>query len=415
MKAKFYIGILSAMILSVLPVKAQYADSRDYRGGEAGIVINNYYDNYDYYYTSRINRFHRSYAVFDYYSPVFTDTYWYTFQPFSWGISIYGGSRFGFRYAVNYPVYYSGWGYNDWYDPYYGSSWYNGYDPYYNSWYSPVMININIGNWWRHNHLWRNNYWGWNRNHYYWHNDYRPFYNTYNYHNSYYASGYSSGDYVDRDRSREYNRTTPGVQSRREGSVPSGPAIDRKNERVNQSANPSGNPRSNRTNATNPSRTQAGTRSPNVQRRNLPEYSAGRTQRTASATVSRPSPSGGATVSQSRSSAPSRTTTMSQSRSSSPSRSATMSQSRSSSVSRGSAVSPSRSSTNSRTATMSQSRSSSSSRGATMSQTRSSSQSRGATMSQSRSSSSRSVSKSSGTTSRSSSKSSDSSQGSRRR
>ena len=59
MKAKYYIGILSALILAVLPAKSQYADSRDFRNDEAGIVINNYYDDYDYYYSSRINRFHR--------------------------------------------------------------------------------------------------------------------------------------------------------------------------------------------------------------------------------------------------------------------------------------------------------------------------------------------------------------------
>jgi len=41
MKAKFYTGILSALILAVLPAKAQYADSRDFRNDEAGVVINN--------------------------------------------------------------------------------------------------------------------------------------------------------------------------------------------------------------------------------------------------------------------------------------------------------------------------------------------------------------------------------------
>src|SRR4030042_7004207 len=106
MKAKFYIGIISALLLAGSPVAAQFADD------------------YDYYYASRINRFHRSYAAFDYYSPVFTETYYYNYRPFSWGISIYGGGGFGFGlgHSYRYPVYNYGW-----YDPYYGSSLYWGY------------------------------------------------------------------------------------------------------------------------------------------------------------------------------------------------------------------------------------------------------------------------------------------------
>ena len=61
------------------------------------VVVNNYYDDYDYYFSSRINRFHRSYTAFDYYAPVFTDSYWYNYQPYSWGVSIYGGGGFGLR------------------------------------------------------------------------------------------------------------------------------------------------------------------------------------------------------------------------------------------------------------------------------------------------------------------------------
>jgi len=109
MKAKIYLGLLSALTMAVLPGKAQYADNRDFRNDETGLVINNYYyDNYDYYYASRINRFHRSYAAFDYYSPVFTDIYWYNYRPFTWGVSIYGRSALGFGYSINFPIYY-GW------------------------------------------------------------------------------------------------------------------------------------------------------------------------------------------------------------------------------------------------------------------------------------------------------------------
>ncbi|HBE41269.1 MAG TPA: hypothetical protein DDW27_08705, partial [Bacteroidales bacterium] len=209
MKAKYYIGMLSALALALMNANGQYADSRDFMNDEAGIVINNYYyDNYDYYYTSRINRFHRSYAAFDYYSPVFTEIYWYNYRPFSWGISIYGRSGIGFGYSINFPVCY-GWRYYDWYDPYYGYydpyyySWYDsywgnpyyyGYNPFYSAWYSPVVININLGYRWR-NHYWYGHNYGYRHN--YWYSNFRPAYYTYNYrdYNRYSSTRYSYRDY----------------------------------------------------------------------------------------------------------------------------------------------------------------------------------------------------------------------------
>ncbi len=214
MKAKFYIGIISALLLAGSPMAAQFADNSGFRDDNTGLVVNNYYYNdYDYYFASRINRFHRSYAAFDYYSPMFTETYWYNYRPYSWGTSIYGGGGFGFgfRYSYRYPIYsYS------WYDPYFGSSWYWDYDPFYYSWYSPVIININIGP------RWRNYYSGWygyNR----WYNNYnRPVYyssDNYRYNN---ATRYSSRDYPYRNRSDDYNRSNSGEISRRAGTSSSG-------------------------------------------------------------------------------------------------------------------------------------------------------------------------------------------------
>ena len=124
MKAKLYIGIISALLLAGTPMAAQFADYNGYRNDNTRMIINNYYyDDYDYYFASRINRFHRSYAVFDYYSPLFTETYWYNYRPYSWGISIYGGLGF---VHYRYPVYNYGW-----YDPYFGYSWYWDYDADY--------------------------------------------------------------------------------------------------------------------------------------------------------------------------------------------------------------------------------------------------------------------------------------------
>ena len=58
-------------------------------------ITNNYYDEddyYDYYYTSRIRRFHRDlYCGWGYYDPFYTNLYWYDYNPYNWGVSIYMG------------------------------------------------------------------------------------------------------------------------------------------------------------------------------------------------------------------------------------------------------------------------------------------------------------------------------------
>jgi hypothetical protein len=178
MKAKLYIGILSAVLLPGFLAQSQIADSRYSNNNDAGLVINNYYDNYDYYYASRINRFHRSFSAFSYYSPIFTDSYWYNYEPYTWGLSIYGGGGIGFGLTYNYPFYnygdnwnyplfnnYYSWGY----DPYY-----YGYNPfYYNRWYSPLVMNFGIRNYRTHN------YYNWyDRNHRDY--DFRSVHNNYN-------------------------------------------------------------------------------------------------------------------------------------------------------------------------------------------------------------------------------------------
>lgn len=214
MKAKYYIGILSVLLLTGSTLKAQTADMRDFRNDGARIVVNNYYDDYDFYFSSRINRFHRSYSAFNYYAPVFTDTYWYNYKPYSWGLSIYGGGGFGIGYSYNYPVYNYEYD-NGWYDPYFGSSYYRGYDPfYYNNWYRPVVINIGIRNRWSGNHN------GWySHNNYRGYNDYRPVHNRYNNYNNNSNSHYSSPKRPDRNSEPSSGnvsrRVAPSVNSPR--------------------------------------------------------------------------------------------------------------------------------------------------------------------------------------------------------
>jgi hypothetical protein len=207
MKAKNYIGILSILLLSTSTIKAQRDDSGYNRNDDARLVVNNYYDNNDYNYTSRINRFHRSYAAFDYYSPVFTDSYLYNYRPFSLGLGLFGGLRFGLGFSFNYPDYDYGYdsGYGDYYgyDPYYGNN-YWGYNPfYYSGWYSPFIFSFNFGN------RWRNNYYGWNGyNHYHDRYDYRP--DNYRYQDShgYYSNRYSSSSTSRRNPGNNSGRST---------------------------------------------------------------------------------------------------------------------------------------------------------------------------------------------------------------
>jgi len=204
MKSKLYIGIITAALLPGLIVQAQIDESRDFRNDDANTIVNNYY-NYDYYYSSRINRFHRSFVTFDYYAPLFTDSFWYNYEPSSWGLSIYGGTRLGLGFSFNYPLY------NDfsWNYPYYGGSYYWGYDPfYYNRWYSPVVLNLGI--WSR----WNRNYYSW-QGHNRWNYEYKPVYNNFR---DYRLNDYSSNSYYSRHRESVNNNSPISNVSRREGS-----------------------------------------------------------------------------------------------------------------------------------------------------------------------------------------------------
>ncbi|MBP8959684.1 MAG: hypothetical protein KBG40_04590 [Bacteroidales bacterium] len=206
MKTKIYIGILGVLLIPVFSINAQHANINNYRDNSDNtkIVINNHYD-YDFYYSSRIRRFHSPYVTFNYYSPIYTDVFWYTYQPFAWGLTIYGGGRIGVGISFNYPIYSYHW---DW--PLYYGVYYSNYYPVYYSWYSPVVFNVRIYNRWPD--PW-NGYHVRNR----WYNNYRPVYNTYNY---YYYNSSERSDGINISR-----RTTPPTTStvnsvnRREGDV----------------------------------------------------------------------------------------------------------------------------------------------------------------------------------------------------
>ena len=65
-------------------------------------VTNNYYNNdyYDYAYSARLRRFHHNYN-YGYYDNYYTNSYWYDYNPYSYGQSIYLGYNWW-----NPPVYY---------------------------------------------------------------------------------------------------------------------------------------------------------------------------------------------------------------------------------------------------------------------------------------------------------------------
>ena len=99
------------------PYSDQYVD-------EAGNgVTNNYYGDYyeeeeeDYAYSSRIRRFHRNNS-WGYYDPWYTNMYYYNYDPFYWGTSIYTGYRPSYNWGWNNG--WTNWGWNNGWNNTYG-------------------------------------------------------------------------------------------------------------------------------------------------------------------------------------------------------------------------------------------------------------------------------------------------------
>lgn len=115
-------------------------DSTTYYEDEYGNVriTNNYYngDNYDfdneyydYEYTSRIRRFHRPTGRYGYYDDYYTNYYYYNYDPYYYGTSVYVSYGWWYpspwRWSVGWGGYYGGWGWS--YGWGYGSPWHWGY------------------------------------------------------------------------------------------------------------------------------------------------------------------------------------------------------------------------------------------------------------------------------------------------
>ncbi len=131
-----------------------YTPMPDNNGGAP--IVNNYYDvdydmddYYDYMFASRIRRFHRPMPGFGYYDPFFTNMYWYNYDPFMFGNSIYSTYSFFNPFVP--------WGWNTW-TPGINFGWNS-----FNGW----NINIGFNSWnnpwnnpWHFNNPWRWNTWG---------------------------------------------------------------------------------------------------------------------------------------------------------------------------------------------------------------------------------------------------------------
>jgi hypothetical protein len=115
-----------------------------------GTTVNNYYndldDNYDFQYASRFRRFHNNWGNMGYYDPFMTNMYWYNYDPFMFGNSIYS--------TCNFFNPYNPWGWNN-----FGGG--PGLNFGWNSW-SGFYMNYGMGfnNPWAWNNPWRWNNWG---------------------------------------------------------------------------------------------------------------------------------------------------------------------------------------------------------------------------------------------------------------
>jgi hypothetical protein len=111
-----------------------------------------YEDCYDYYYTSRLRRFHSPHLGFGYYNNYYTNSFWYSNNPYNLGVSIY-------------------YGYNFW-NPWYADPWYN----YHFGWGDP------------HHNPFYNSHWSyWHTDHYSHFNYYPTYFNTYDNNSVYYG------------------------------------------------------------------------------------------------------------------------------------------------------------------------------------------------------------------------------------
>jgi len=128
-------------------------------------ITNNYYeesgsdyvydDYYDFSYASRLRRFYQPTYSYGYYDTYYTNSYWYSYNPYDYGVSIYLGYPW---WSYNNHL---GWGY--------------------------------YGNYWGYNHHHHHHHYGW-ADYYHHHHAYGGYYGQYGYGYGYNGYGYGYGD-----------------------------------------------------------------------------------------------------------------------------------------------------------------------------------------------------------------------------
>lgn len=148
------------------------------------------YDDYDYYYTSRLRRYYAPTWGRSFWDPWYTDLYFYTGNYGYWGSNIYVSVLPSWTWwqphtrVVVYDTWgWNSWGCNSWYSPWYGYGFSNRYSPWYGGGYG-----------WNYGYGWNSyyngsNYWAWNNgyNQGYW-NGYYDGMGYGNYYNNYYGN-----------------------------------------------------------------------------------------------------------------------------------------------------------------------------------------------------------------------------------
>lgn len=136
-----------------------YRDSGDYDDEYSE------YDDQDYYYASRIKRFHRPYRGFSYYDPCYVDYYFYdpfSYDPWYWERDIYSASWYYSPYYSYTRYHYRPWRYNYW----------NYWDGYYGWGCNPYSYSYWPGSYYSNNYYYGGNYYN-------------------NYHNNHNGHGYN--------------------------------------------------------------------------------------------------------------------------------------------------------------------------------------------------------------------------------
>lgn len=185
------------------------SDSESFSDGDGNVnITNNYYgdnfnasdDYYDYAYASRIRRFHRNNGRFGYYNDWYTNYYWYDYNPFNFGTSVY----------VSY------------------------------GWWNPSPWNVNFG-WsnfggWPVNNCWN---WGYAGPNFYWNNyPYHRYGSYWRGYNHGFRDGFAANYYNSFDRNsyyyghRKMNTSYAGYDNRRVSTTSNNKTFGQKYERA---------------------------------------------------------------------------------------------------------------------------------------------------------------------------------------